>query len=897
MDNNHSDKVKSVFLAAIERCGPERAAYLDGACGGDAELRGRVEELLVAHEQMGSFHEQQDPAGVPTADFAPIAEAPGTTIGRYKLLQKIGEGGFGVVFMAEQREPVVRKVALKIIKPGMDTREVIARFEAERQALALMDHPNIARVLDAGSIDSGRPFFVMELVKGVPITDFCDRNELPAEERLKLFAAICHAVQHAHQKGIIHRDIKPSNILVTLHDGQPVPKVIDFGVSKAISQRLTEKTLFTAYGQMIGTPQYMSPEQAEMSGLDVDTRSDVYSLGVLLYELLTGTTPLEGERLRTAGYAEMQRMIREEDPPRPSVRLNGLGEQLTAIAKQRSTDARRLQQTIRGELDWIAMKCLEKERGRRYGSANSLAEDVERFLSGEPVEAHPPSTAYRLRKFMRRYRFPVAVTAAIVAALLAAVVGTTAGMVRAARFAADREQALQELQATLRGLQDELFNKAVTAALGAGPERAHQAIDEAEAAGVPESKLEVLRGLLDYYSGNMDGSVGHLENAVTIAPHSYAARALLAWVSATAGDSERCTEALVALERLTPITAEDYLFKALLEQSTEPDKSLASIAKAIDLRNSPIAHVVKAAAIMHLAHRRKDMELARQAIQETMAAKTFIPENSLALGIELCVYHAAFRIARLNGNQSDAASLLAKANILADQIPETPTPLVARAWFYADTGRADRVLSEWRSRFAAGEKAFEFCDIAPLFFQCRRSKELSAIIDRQPESRDPLTQLARVLVMIEDDRSREQASDQCEKLISQHNAVDVRLGALGVFLLLGEYDKAQQWATEFRSTSSPPSRWLNLNYESHIGFIAGAVAEEKYVREASLGAHYHIGLVALARGSRDEARKQFRQQVDGPIHDHWSGWARGFLDRMENDPKWPRWIEPSRTRP
>ena len=314
---------RAIFINAIQKASEaERSAYLDGACGDDAEMRRRIEELIQEQDALGSFLESP-PAGLDvTTDSAPITEKPGATIGRYKLLQEIGEGGFGVVYMAEQLEPIHRQVALKIIKPGMDTRDVIARFEAERQSLAMMDHTNIARVLDAGSTESGRPYFVMELVKGVPITDFCDKSNLPTHQRLELFMTVCRAVQHAHHKGIIHRDLKPSNIMVTLHDGDPVPKVIDFGVSKAINQRLTEKTLFTQYGQMIGTPQYMSPEQAEMSGLDIDTRSDVFSLGVLLYELLTGTTPLEGRRLRTAGYAEMVRMIQSDEPPKPSTRIS-----------------------------------------------------------------------------------------------------------------------------------------------------------------------------------------------------------------------------------------------------------------------------------------------------------------------------------------------------------------------------------------------------------------------------------------------------------------------------------------------------------------------------------------------------------------------------------------------
>ena len=360
-------------------------------------------------------------------------EGPGSKIGPYKLLQLIGEGGFGFVYMAEQHEPVRRKVALKIVKPGMDTREVIARFEAERQALALMDHPNIARVIDAGATASGRPYFVMELVRGVSLTEFCDKNQLGTRDRLRLFSTICQAVQHAHQKGIVHRDVKPSNVLVTLHDGQPVPKIIDFGVAKALNQQLTEKTLFTAYGQMVGTPQYMSPEQAEMSGLDVDTRSDIYSLGVLLYELLTGTTPLDSQRLRSAGFVEMQRLIREEEPPRPSTRISTLGEAATSIAQHRSVDPKRLRQELRGELDWIVMKALEKDRNRRYATASGFMDDVQRYLRDEPVLACPPSAAYRLQKFARRNKALLAAAAVVAGVLVASVAVSAVTAVRAIR--------------------------------------------------------------------------------------------------------------------------------------------------------------------------------------------------------------------------------------------------------------------------------------------------------------------------------------------------------------------------------------------------------------------------------------------------------------------------------
>jgi serine/threonine protein kinase len=412
---------REIFDAALAIADPAgRAAYLDDACRGDPGRRDHIAGLLEAHLKLGSFLEVPLSAVARKADrtIDQPPERPGTQIGPYKLRERLGEGGFGIVYVAEQEQPVRRKVALKIIKPGMDTAEVVARFEAERQALALMDHPHVAKVLDGGATTSGRPYFVMELVHGIPITSFCDKNSLPMRERLLLFADVCKAVQHAHQKGIIHRDLKPSNIMVTLHDGKPVAKVIDFGVSKALSQQLTEKTIYTAYGQMIGTPTYMSPEQAEMSGLGIDTRSDIYSLGVLLYELMTGKTPLDTQRLRTSAYEEILRLIREEEPPRPSHKISTMGDEATVVAHHRHTDVKQLRRVLRGELDWIVMKCLEKDRSRRYETAVGLARDIERYLNDEPVEACPPSTAYFLSKLARRYRWPLAWAASIAAVLV-----------------------------------------------------------------------------------------------------------------------------------------------------------------------------------------------------------------------------------------------------------------------------------------------------------------------------------------------------------------------------------------------------------------------------------------------------------------------------------------------
>jgi serine/threonine protein kinase len=552
--SNNSTQEEVVFEQAVRhRSDAERAAFLDQACHGNAELRARLDLLLEGYFKAEGFLARE-----PGADRTSADTAIGTSIGRYKLVEKIGEGGFGVVYVAEQKEPVKRRVALKLIKLGMDTRQVVARFEAERQALALMDHPNIAKVHDGGATESGRPYFVMELVRGVPITEYCDSNQLSVRERLDLFVLVCQAVQHAHQKGIIHRDLKPSNMLVTVNDGVAVPKVIDFGVAKATQQELTEKTIFTQFHHFIGTPAYMSPEQAEMTSMDIDTRSDVYALGVLLYELLTGKTPFDGKELLASGLDEMRRIIREKEPVKPSTRLG----RERASAK---SEIRSLNSEIDPDLDWIVMKCLEKDRNRRYETANGLAMDLERHLNNEPVTARPPSMPYRFRKMVHRNKLAFIAAAMVALALLAGIIATSLQAIRARRAEEqqrlERARAEQRLAATMRFF-NEAFNT-VAPALGdvigaARPKEllataAAEALEDLRQGNQPNGDdLEVMGQLYlqlarsqGWFGGNTSGdyltalsaatnAIAMLESAVAVSA-SDARLEKLSWAELTAG--------------------------------------------------------------------------------------------------------------------------------------------------------------------------------------------------------------------------------------------------------------------------------------------------------------------------------------------------------------------------
>ena len=879
---NVSDNAKALFMSAIEKYSPDQwPAFLDGACGDNVGLRGRVEELLQAHIDMGSIHAS---GFAPTLDQPPL-EKPGTQIGPYKLLQQIGEGGMGVVYMAEQHKPLHRRVALKIIKPGMDTSAVIARFEAERQALALMDHPNIAKVFDAGTTDSGRPFFVMELIQGIAITDYCDRNAVPIPERLDLFLATCRGVQHAHHKGVIHRDIKPGNVLVTLHDGVPVVKIIDFGIAKALSQRLTDKTLFTSFMQMVGTPLYMSPEQAEMSGLGVDTRSDIYSLGVLLYELLTGTTPLDQARLRSAAFEEIRRIICEDDPPKPSTRLSSLGGTLTAISSKRNSQPERLTRQVRGELDWIVMKTLEKDRQRRYQTPRDLALDIERYLRGEIVEARPPSTAYRLRKLWRRHRLGISTAAMVLAAITCGLVVALISYARLRhtesrlRSVAEEHRRSQLDNALMFAYDGKL---AQTRRIAASLEELLPQLDTDYKQGTVRLMLE---GIAQFHDGQIEESRRTLNRALELDPDNVLTRSVFARSLLNTGDWPAFLEEVSKLKLRENADFHERLFywHAQLEVHESAADGLKQIVA--EYPQSALARATYALALVDPAGTTPRPDLA---IVEAARAADDGPLSSL-------VALALIRTHIVAAQEADGPR---RTQLLEEALKHAP--LLERLPNYASGRLALAELYDLAGQRAQAESHFEACGfpdiIAAVFARDRDDRRLQIARGKWGDS--PIARLNSLLIDIGKKPNADVLRGYRALVDDARASTAVRTAALQVPFRLREFEMAIDDARNVRERLQTPAE-LHLLKMSDIGFPlelgadAGS-ASSRFARARSTGskadkllADFWEGHFLLGIGDAAGAKAKFLDCTNNWIGFVYNYWARCLLDRLEENPNWP----------
>lgn len=872
-----------------------RDAYLDQACNGNQGLRARVEELLAAHDAADS--RLDNPLLPPTLEHAePLArEKPGAQIGPYRLLQQLGEGGMGIVYLAERQHPVKQRVALKIIKQGMDSKNFVARFEAERQALAMMDHPNIAKVLDAGCTDSGRPYFAMELVKGTAISEFCDENRLTTRERLQLFVQVCQAVHHAHQKGVIHRDIKPSNVLVALYDHRPVPKVIDFGVAKATNQPLTEKTLFTEVGSILGTWEYMSPEQAVMNQLDVDTRTDVYSLGVLLYELLTGETPLDRQQLRAAQLMETLRMIREDEPQKPSTRISSLGERATLAATYRQTRPDSLATEIRGDLDWISMKALAKERSRRYDSASQLAEDVERFLRNEPIDARPPSAWYQFRKFYHRNKLLASSVITIVAALSLGLTAASIGVGVAITSSREAYRILHELWQVLA-------DRALDAAFSGDLQDAWSAIEKAETAEAPRELTKTLRGVALFINGENAEAITTLEDAIAENPNGVSALSALSWVyhySGQPGRHEECQQRLRSVEGAHPGQRTIYeKFFLCLERFV--DGSERQLRNNLDLANTIIqekgdwgaSYVLRGDIHTALGFETKSLEQFVLAIRDYDVAGARLPDSPMIVASELYALNGMIDLAA--ASNGDYQTWLQRAHEVAAKVTtEFPGTLAienAAALHYRHgdrniaaelerevVRRAEEGVIIWTTSHAEYDKTEIPLD------SWRKDKSFA-----EKQMCLAVTLAASYPTIAE----REECREIVSALLAGRPAPAYYAILLDVAMLLGDFDLRDRIITQANESHGldVDFAWYKRVVQYHNGEISDeALLEmaEPLVNWQSI-AYYSIAMRALAERRFARAEEYLEKTVQTGSVGYWTYHnAKVFLKKRRADPSWP----------
>ncbi len=852
-----------------------RKDYVEQACAGDPAIQARVIELLNHHDAEQSFLERPPEGLTLTLDGNEVTEKPGESVGPYKLREKIGEGGMGVVYAAEQERPIRRKVAIKVIKPGMDSRAVLARFEAEQQALAIMNHRNIAKVLDAGIADSGRPYFVMELVSGIPITEYCDENQMSIEERLTLFIQVCRAIQHAHQKGIIHRDIKPSNVLVTEEDGESIPKVIDFGVAKALSQRLTNRSLYTSFQAFVGTPLYASPEQASLSNVDVDTRSDVYSLGVLLYELITGTTPHDKKQVQQAAYAEMCRIIREQLPVSPSARLSTLGDTATEVSKRRRSDPTRLVQSIRGDLDCIVMKALEQDRSRRYEGASGLAADVGRFLKHEAIEARPPSFTYRLGRVIARNKM-LAASGLVVAVAIAMVLA--AGLV-AMRENFLKNQIVKKLKATSLEVA---FEDAFTGSFQAF----NESFAIARAAGISLDWLETLRGVNLFHNGDNLAAIQRFDAALTINPDNTSAWALKAVALIDEGDFYNWTQHIRSYEDYQPrpeFKAIDKLCLAYATYHVNLDDALERLEEVLQEHPTwTMARAIYAGALAENGDIKGDSGSINQAILEASVARHITPENPFAQLAYVFTHNTAVR-----NRIGDTQFLLDEAEPVVAQLIENEDYALGNA-FAADYYRLQnqmvpseyarsKELQLWR-RVAEGKGNFASRAFAELY----RAGLANEVLSASPT--DPEAEIARGFVLTQDLYRSDEAKRLLEEYRMRFDSWYMRLELLKLQLLLkdegGAIELCKQWlgseALQQRDQYDPfLEQLVRCLSESRLDSLETEIPWQEFQKQ------FFLALQSYANSHISEARKQMEYCVNHPSLSSADHWARAFYERWD----------------
>ena len=909
---------ESIFSRALElEIGSEREQFLDSACGNDLAQRRKIERLLAEHANPDSFLIRGGAAG----DGEVTESAPGQSIptdsdriGAYRLLHRLGEGGMGTVYLAEQQQPVRRRVAVKVIKQGMNTRQFIARFEAERQALAMMDHPNIAKVLDAGCTEDGRPYFVMELVKGIPITEFCDQNRLPTTQRLELFVHVCQAVQHAHQKGIIHRDLKPSNVLVAMYDNQPVPKVIDFGVAKATHQPLTEHTLCTIPGQIVGTWEYMSPEQAILNQLDVDTRTDIYSLGVILYELLTGKTPLDLKSLKPEALEERLRRIREEEPSRPSLRVSSLGQAAASMAAYRNTESDSLSRSLRGDLDWIVMKALDKDRSRRYETATGFATEINRYLNDEPLSFRPPSTWDQLGRFCRRNKSLAVTLASISAALVFGAslaswgyLRSTAAFAQVERINAELEERNAELQTAneqqrLNQLSaiERSKERFMLAVVSGNRRDAAAQIDEVKELGAEEEWLCLMNGVLLLHDGKYAEAVAELEIADGLLRDNVTAYALLTLAYLWAGDEDKYYQRHVHLQGMKPTDFMGRLAKGWAQIRWFVDDAIAELEAARTLRpDSSVALLLHARAYrmkaMEEYDRGRSIELASNAISEIKSLQDLMPKNPRLLAELLHCY--VILVDRAEAQDTTTAANTEIIHRLAKDLEEH-IELVDAQWalleYWAWLDNDDQIgwlVNELERRNATISNYFA---ITMMSLNVRRGQWDAAVdwFDRTDAAFDRVGTFFRQYVEIfrsKTDSERRKIASGFMAEVEQRRKTSA--GQYGVFdwtvMRLLHDDRAADIAREYRAACEALP-FTDQGYIEITEFMLGRHSPEQLAAECTkrttlAEAMYVVAIDCLARGEREKAIHYFDRVVDTKyrfLYVYY--WSRAFSDRLKD---------------